>query len=187
MSSDQDPGREIPSDARPAPGRLNTLVFSLLCFCLIAFGVWLVSAGKRYREGYAQVTRAWHVGDVVSVEVTVVREDKQNLACASDRVIDGLRCGFGRDFRPVEPLSADDPHTLQPFNTVGNELLLGAGLWTSPELKAALPATRFTVVCNYHIQGVVGSASIRFSPAAPFAPTGKTVTVGSLTNCVLPR
>jgi hypothetical protein len=70
---------------------------------------------------------------------------------------------------------------------VGNELLLGAGLWTSPELKKALPAARFTVVCNYHIEGVAKSAAIRFDTGAPFVPAGKTVTVGTLSDCALPQ
>ncbi len=70
---------------------------------------------------------------------------------------------------------------------MGNELLLGAGLWTASEMKRPLPATRFTVVCNYHIEGVAKSASIRFDAAAPFVPTGKRVTVGTLSDCALPQ
>ncbi len=187
MPSDQDSFLEVPAEARPRPGRLNALVFSLLCFCLIGFGVWLVSAGKRYREEYAQSTQPWHVGATVPVEITVVPQDKQNLSCAADQVVAGLQCGFAANARAVGPASADDPRLLQPFNTIGNELLLGAGLWTWPDLKRPLPAARFTVVCDYHVEGLMRSAAIRFSPAAAFGPTGKIVTAGRLTDCVLPR
>jgi hypothetical protein len=165
---------------------LNALVFSLASFCLILFGVRVFSGGKRYREDYAQSTQGWRVGTIRQVELTLVRADKQNLACASDAAFAGLHCGFRRNLFAVAA-SPDDPQVLQPFNTVGNELLLGAGLWTSPDLKGPLPAARFTAVCNYHIEGLTSSAAIRFAPGAPFAPVGNTVTVGSLADCVLPR
>jgi hypothetical protein len=84
-------------------------------------------------------------------------------------------------------LSPDSPQILRPYNTVGNDLLLGAGLWNSSDLKEPLPETRFTVACNYHIEGVMKSAMIRFAPEASFGPVGRTVTVGTLTDCMIPR
>lgn len=186
MSVHQDADHQIPSGAEPSPARLNTLVASLLSFCLIVFGVWLVWAGKRYRDEYSNSVDGWRIGSTRSVELTLVRTDKDNLSCASDITIDGLHCAFRRDLAAVSG-SADDPRLLQPYNTTSEELLLGAGLWTSPEMQGALPAARFTVVCNYHVQGVMRSAAIRFASAAPFAPVGKIVTAGSLTDCVLPR
>jgi hypothetical protein len=166
--------------------RLNAMVLSFASLFAIGFGVWLVSAGKRYREEYASATEGWRVGTVHQVELTVVRTDKQNLSCACDAVVSGLRCGFRRDFAAAG-LSADDPHLRQPYNTTNNELLLGAGLWTSPPLTGPLPANRFTVVCNYHIEGTTRSAGIRFAAAAPFAPVDRAVTIGSLTDCALPQ
>jgi hypothetical protein len=154
---------------------------------VIGFAVWLVSAGRRYREQYAQAMEGWRVGSTRAVDLTLVKEDKRNLACASDQAIEGLHCGYRRDLREAGPLSPDNPQILQPYNTVGNELLLGAGLWTSPDLKEPLPHGRFTVSCNYRIKGVMKSASIRFAPTGAFGPAGKTVTVGTLTECLLPR
>ena len=174
-------------DAPLRPGRCNILLLSFLSFALIGFGVWVVSAGKRYREEYGQGqgTEGWRVGNTPVVALTLVREDKRNLACASDQLIAGLHCAYRRDLQQAGPGSADNPQILQPYNTVGNELLLGAGLWTASELKKPLPATRFTVACSYHIEGIAKSASIRFDPAAPFVPAGKAVTVGTLTDCTL--
>lgn len=186
MPTDPDADRAAPAGARSSPPRLNALVLSLLSLCLIVFGVWLVSAGKRYRQEYTASTEGWRVGSTHEVELTLVRTDKQNLACASDAIVAGLRCAFRRDFAAVGG-SADDPRILQPYNTTTSELLLGAGVWTSPDLKGPLPPARFTVMCNYHIEGVARSAEIRFSAAAPFAPVGKPVTVGSLTDCALSR
>lgn len=166
--------------------RLNRLVFALSCCCLIGFGLWLIPAGKRYRAEYADLARPWRVGSTASVELTLVREDKQNLACAADQAVAGLQCGFATDARAVGPASADDPRLLQPFNTVGRELLLGAGLWTSPDLKGPLPASRFTVVCNYHVEGTLAAAAVRFAPSAPFGRAGN-VTAGRLSDCVRPQ
>jgi len=191
MSSDSTSGSPPPGDVdRPLrPSRCNALLFSFLAFVLIVFGVWVVSAGKRYREEYAQGqgTEGWSVGSTQRVELTLVRDDRRNLACASDQVIAGLHCAYGRDARESGPSAPDNPQILQPYNTVGSELLLGASLWTSPELKKPLPAARFTVVCNYHIEGVAKSAAIRFDAAAPFSAVGKTVTVGTLSDCALPQ
>jgi len=181
-----DPLQERP-DAPPDTRRCNALLLSFLTFFLIGFSVWLVSASKRYREEYAQATEGWRVGSTRQVELTLVKEDRSNLGCASDQVIAGLRCEHRRDKRAAAEVSPGNPQILQPYNTVENELLLGAGLWSSPALKGSLPSSRFSVICNYRIQGVVKSVAIRFNPSASFAPVGKTVSVGTLTDCVLPK
>jgi len=187
---------EAPGDAAPpratgaaplgasAPGaRCNTLLLSLVVFCFVCFGVWVFSAGRRYREEYAQATEGWRVGTTRSIEITVVPADKQNLACASDKDYWGLRCSGSQDYGEAGP----EPQVLQPYNTTANQLFLGAGLWHSPDLKGALPRGRFTVVCDYHILGIAKAPAIRFSRTGPFSPTRKTVTVGTLTDCVIPR
>ncbi len=178
----------VPTDGPPPHGgRCNLLLVSVLSFCLIGFGLAVLFAGKRYREEYAQSIEGWRVGSTRLVEITLVKEDRRNIACASDQVIAGLRCGYGGDLHEARPLSSDSQTTLQPYNTVGNELMLAAGLWTSSELKGPLPQDRFTVQCSYRILGVLRSASVRFHPAAAFAPVTKTLTVGTLTDCTLPR
>jgi len=175
------------ADAPSDFGRCNVLVLSFLAFVAIAFGVWLVSGGKRYREEYAASTWGWQVGTTRVVELTLARGDKTDLACASDQLIAGLRCGHGRDGRPAGTLSADDPQMLQPYNTVEGQLLLGAGLWTAPDMKQPLPTQRFSVVCNYTVKGFMKSARIRFDDTASFNTLGKAVTAGTLTDCVLPQ
>jgi hypothetical protein len=191
MSSDSPPRsrtqREDQPDAPPCAERCNALILSLLSLCLIGFGVWLVYAGRRYRQEYAQVTEGWHVGGTRMVELTLVGDDKRDLACASDQVVAGLSCGYRGDLREAGPLSPGDPTILQPYNTITNELFLAAGLWNSADLKDPLPQGRFTVVCNYHVMGVIKSGSTRFGPEGSFSPIRKTVTVGTLTDCVVPR
>jgi hypothetical protein len=158
-------------------------MLSFLLFCAVCLVVWVYSAGKRYRDEHAQATEGWRVGTSRRVEVTLVKADKYDLACDADQDFWGLHCSGQRDLRATGP----GPRTLQPLNTVGNQLFLGAGLWSSLELEKSLPDRRFTVVCNYHIKGIVKSAGIRFSAAAPFAPLAATVTAGTLTDCMVPR
>ena len=167
--SDQSPGAET--------YRASVLPASVVAFFAIGLGAWLVSGGRRYSQEYADATQGWRVGTTRVVEITLVRQDKQNLACVWSQELAGLHCAGG----------ADDARVLQPYNTIHDELLLGAGLWTSPELKGPLPPQRFTVVCDYRIQGYARSAAIRFNPRDRFAPLGASTTVGTLTNCVLPR
>jgi hypothetical protein len=169
------------------PGRCNVLILSFLSFFLIGFGVWLASAGKRYREEYAQGLDGWRVGSARSVELTLVKDDKRNLACAADPVIAGLHCGYRHDLQEAGSSSSADPQVLQPVNTTGNELLLGAGLWSSSDLKGTLPPDRFSVICNYQVKGFMRSAAIRFDPTTAFFSLPKTVTVGAFADCVLPR
>ena len=168
------------SEARPSQ-RCNLLILSLASFCLICFGVWLVHAGKRYRDDHAPAAQGWRVGSAKPVEITLVREDRQTLACASSQVVAGLRCGGARDGHEDQP----GPDILQPYNTVGNEIFLGAGLWSS--LRDPLPTDRFTVVCSYNVKGFIKSAAIRFGAAGSFNPLGKTTPVGTLTDCTIPR
>lgn len=180
-----DTPRDMGSSGGAPRSRCNVLLASFTALFAIGFGVWLVSAGGRYRQEYADGTEGWRIGTTRVVELTLVRQDKQNLACASDQDAAGLRCGYRQDLRVAA--GADDARVLQPYNTVHGELLLGAGLWSSAELKGPLPDQRFTVVCNYTVKGVFRSARIRFDPLAAFVPLGRTVTFGTLGGCVLPR
>ena len=170
-------------DAPSPPERCNILLLSFVAFCLIWFGVWVVSAGKRYREEYAQLTEGWRVGTTRMVEVTLVKADKYRLACDASQDLWGLHCGGDRDLHKT----GFEPNMLQPYNTVGNKLFLGAGLWNSPALQEPLPEGRFTVVCNYNIKGVAKSVRVRFAPTGSFVALGKTVTAGTLTECVIPK
>ena len=188
MSLDSASGGPPPGvvDGPLRPSRCNALLLSFLSFCL--FGVWVVSAGKRYREEYAQGqgTEGWSVGSTQAVQLTLVREDKTNLACASDQVIAGLHSPIvATGTRPALPApETPDPSAVQHR---GERAPAGRRPLDRRRLKKPLPAARFTVVCNYHIEGVAKSAAIRFDPAAPFVPAGRSLTAGTLSDCTLPR
>ena len=175
-----------PAQASDVPPR-NLLLYTVFGFLCIGIALWLVLASLGYKEKYSQRTEAWQLGGTRMLEITLIRNDKQNLACASEKTFDGLHCGFHSNSRPWGTHPQADPQTLQPFNTVRNELFLAAGLWQSPILKDTLPQERFTVVCNYHVAGVLRAVSLRWSATGTFSPADQSVTVGKLTDCTIPQ
>ncbi len=183
-SAASDGAADAAASAPPPRNLLLYTVFTLLC---IAITLWLIFAWSGYRDKYAQKTEGWHLGETKMIEITLVREDKHNLACASDRVIGGVHCGFRANTRPFGTALEQNPRILQPYNTVRNELFLGAGLWQSPALQGPLPATRFTVVCNYHVAGVLRDVSLRWSKTGSFAPVDQSEAVGTLADSLIPQ
>jgi hypothetical protein len=180
-------GEVTPRVAQPSCGNCHVLTLSVLSLCLIGLGVTLFYAWSGYREKYAQATEGWRVGGTRMVELTLIKQDKQNLACASDLVREGLHCAYRANLSPFGSGTPDDPHVMVNYNTIKNELFLGAGLWSNPVMQQALPNDRFTVVCNYHVVGVIKSVSLRWSPTGAFGPVGQSVTLGTLTECVIPQ
>ncbi len=180
------------TEAAPAPAQLpppppNLLLYTILGLLCIGVSLWLVFSWTGYKNRYSQQVEGWHLGATKMIEVTLIREDKQNLACSSDKSFDGVHCAFHANQQPWGPGPDKDGNALQPYNTVKNELFLAAGLWVSPNLQGELPTTRFTVVCNYHVKGVLKSVSLRWSPTGSFGPVDQSVPVGTLTDCVIPQ
>ena len=170
-----------------APGEFDLLIRLTLALFVIGVGVWLLLAGRAYRRDYSGAGVAWHRGAKNFVELTLVRDDRSNLACASDVTMQGLRCGFGANQRPEPSLRADDDRSvLRPYNTVNGELFLGAGLWDTLAPQGALPPGRFTVTCDLEIVGAVRSVALRWSPGGRFDAATKTLAVGTLRDCAIP-
>ncbi len=164
----------------------NLLLYTVFGFLCMGVALWLVLAWTGYKEKYSQQTEGWHLGSTKMIEVTLVREDKKNLACASDKSFGPVHCGYHANSQPWASPDTD-PNVLQPFNTVKNELFLAAGLWEAPILQGSLPTQRFTVVCNYHVVGVLRTVSLRWSATGNFSPVDQSVAVGNLTDCVIPQ
>ena len=169
-----------------ATGEFNVLCYTLLSLFVVVFAVWLVFKWTGYGERYAPHADGWYKGGTRSIEVTLVREDAQKLACASDVVIEGLRCAYNARQQPLAA-GATDRSLVRPYSTVDQVIFLGAGLWSSPGMAGPLPAERFTAVCNYKMLGTVKSAGLRWMPNEPFAPVKDAVPVGLLTDCVIPQ
>jgi hypothetical protein len=179
------PDAPEPDEREPLPRNvLLYTVFSLMC---IGIGLWLVLAWSGYKEKYTQQTEGWHLGSTKMLEITLIKDDKKNLACASDKSFGEVHCGYHLDGTPWGPGPDQDAHTLQPFNTIKNELFLSAGLWQAPVLRGELPKDRFTVVCNYKVVGVLKAVSLRWSQTGSFNPVDQSVAVGTLEDCVIPQ
>jgi hypothetical protein len=162
-----------------------TLERALLVFLLIGFVLWLIFGVLGYEKGHPQLTDSWAIGTVRLVEVSVVPEDRDALACASDTAYGSLRCRYHADETTIDP--ANERDVIQPLNTVKNELLLGAGLWS--DLGSSIPEKghRFTVACNFHVEVVLRSAALRWAPHGVFSPLALTAAAGHLTDCVIPK
>lgn len=173
------------AQAGPAPLTQLTLFLGIACSLLLtAVALFLGFSWSNYRDRYAIAESGFRIGGARFVEITLIREDLQNLACASELRTGALRCGFDGSKQRVDGLR--EVETLRPYNTVKSELLLAAGLWSELGDPAALPSARFTVVCNYHVTGVLRSAALRWSPTGSFDRLDRTVPVGFVTNCQIP-
>jgi len=170
-----------------APGEFNVLCYTLLSLFIVSFAVWAIFAWIDYGKRYAPLADGWYVGGTRSIEITLVRDDMQNLDCASDLVLDGLHCAYAANQQPFEPSATPEPVRLRPYNTADNVLFLGAGLWSSPGPAGPLPSERFTVTCNFRMVSAIKSVALRWSAAGEFAPVKSAVPAGLLSDCVIPR
>jgi len=176
-----------PEVEKPVDPPKNLLLYTLSGFLSIGVALWLILAWAGYKEKYSQQTEGWHLGSTKMLEITLIRDDKKTLACASDKSFAGVHCGYKANGQPWGTTQETDPHVLQPFNTVKNELFLAAGLWQAPILHEPLPAERFTVVCNYRVLGVLRAVSLRWSLTGNFGPVDQSVAVGTLSDCTIPQ
>jgi hypothetical protein len=166
------------------PREFDRLLRVTLALFAIGLGVWVLLAGRAYRRDYSGMGATWHRGDKNLVEITVVAADESNLACASDKVVGDLRCDFGADHQARGAVA--DGERLVPYCTVGGDVLLGAGLWSSAKQAGPLPTTRFTVLCDFEISGGLHSVALRWKPDGAFEPSQKSLPVGTLRNCTIP-
>jgi hypothetical protein len=185
---DPSPGPGLPpADTKP-DNTEGAFIRPLLTLVAITALVWLIFTVSGYGKRYAQMAKPWAKGDVNLVEITVTKEDINNLFCASDVVLAGrVRCAYGANQQRPTPPVDDDRLTLRPYVTVNRELLLGTGLWSAPELQSNIPDHRFTIACNFRILDVVKSVSLRWSPTGNFDPAKQSIPAGTLTDCAYPR
>jgi hypothetical protein len=184
---DRDQNVRVRSPAvAPSRGELEPLVRLTLALLVIGLAVWLLLAGTAYRRQYSGTGVAWHRGANNFIEITLVREDNANLACASDITVQGLHCGFRADRRAARD-DSDDGQVLRPYNTVNGELFLGAGLWDSlAQHGGLLPAGRFTLNCDFEIVGALRSVALRWTRNGSFDRNDRNLAVGVLRNCAIP-
>jgi hypothetical protein len=176
-----------PPKQGPICWRPPVLVYTAFSLMTIVFVLFILYSWSGYSDKYAQVTEGWSIGNTKMIEITLVRDDKEGLACSSNLDFGGVRCGYAANGTPLGDKGPSPSQLLQPFNTVKNELFLGAGLWASKGLPKTLPTERFTVVCNYRVIGVARSMALRWGQKASFDPLKHSAAVGTLNDCVIPQ
>jgi len=168
-------------------GELEPLIRVTLALFVIGLCVWLLLARTTYRREYSGTGVAWHRGAHNFIEITLIREDDVNLACAADVLIQDLHCGFRGDRQPSAGAGDnDDAHVLRPYKTVNGEVLLGAGLWSSLASRGRLPADRFTVTCDFEIVGALRSVALRWTRNGAFEAFDRSLATGVLRDCAIP-
>jgi hypothetical protein len=170
---------------KPQPGSI--ILKTVVIFYTIVSVVWISFAWGEKRPLYSAGPILRRIGETYRVEVTLIREDRQHLACADLRTFSRLHCGYKKPGVAWLDNTTDDALLLRPYSTVEGEQLLAAGLWSQPALYGTLPSQRFSVLCNFHTVGAVRDVSVRWNVTAAFAQSNKVLFVGSLTNCVLPQ
>ena len=171
---------------RPVPVRKGgSLGKSMILFVIIIGGVVALLAWISQGTETGPAAPKWKVGDSPDLELTLVADDKKNLACAAPDEIGGAHCAFEAQAKPwSKGDSADDKKLLKPYTTVDHVQILAAGVWSDPALAGTLPTTRFSVKCKYKVEGKMKAASMRWASDGPWYES-KDIYSGSISGCKL--
>ena len=171
---------------RPVPVRKGgSLGKSMILFVIIIGGVAALLAWISQGTETGPAAPKWKVGDSPDLELTLVADDKKNLACAAPDEIGGAHCAFEAQAKPwSKGDSADDKKLLKPYTTVDHVQILAAGVWSDPALAGTLPTTRFSVKCKYKVEGKMKAASMRWASDGPWYES-KDIYSGSISGCKL--
>jgi hypothetical protein len=169
------------------PKVLSVLLKTLVIFYTIVAIVWIGFAWGDKRRLYSSENPLRQIGETYPIEITLIRDDREHLACASTHSFSGLHCAYKSPNVAWSDGLADDTSILRPYSTVEGEQLLAAGLWSQLAPQEPLPSHRFSVLCNFRPIAAVRDARVRWKTNGAFGPINRAWLVGSLTNCVLPK
>jgi hypothetical protein len=171
---------------RPAPARKGgSLGKSMILFVVIVAGLAAAFALLGQESSTGPAAPKWKTGDTPELEITLIADDKKNLACAAPDEIEGKHCAFEAQAKPwSKGDSTDDKKLLKPYTTVDHVQVLAAGLWTDPALTGTLPTTRFSVKCKFKVEGKVKTTSMRWAIDGGWNDV-KDLYTGSISGCKL--
>jgi hypothetical protein len=181
------PGAKGPGAARKAGAGATqgggSLGKSVMLFFVIVIGL---GAGFAIlgRETQVDNRPKWKVGDTADVEITLVKSDRQDLACAATEEVAGKHCAFEAMNKPwTKGNASDDKQILKPYTTVDRVQFTAAGLWADPSMQPdKLPTTRFTVKCKYKVEGKLPNVGVRWEQTGQWFPNTDWY-AGSVTDC----
>jgi hypothetical protein len=138
-------------------------------------------------EGANPQSVRWSIGQIVELEIVLVKGDALDLACASSKDIGGKHCGFVSQNTPWRGGPVDDRKIYKPYMTTNGVRLAAAGLWSEPALRVdKLPAMRFAVKCKYQVEGMLKKIEVRWHQTEPWYPSGD-LYAGSVSDCKLSK
>jgi len=177
-----------PAQAAPLRPKGGSLTKSVLLFIVVVGGLAAGFAllGREQGGGGRAANASWKTGQTVDVEITLVKQDREELMCAAPQEINGRRCAQERSNKPWgTPSGADDKKLLKPYTTTNGAELLAAGLWSDPALTTNLPPTRFSVKCKFTVEGIIKAPSIRWASDRPFYDSPSDWPAGAVTACTV--
>lgn len=177
-----------PAQAVPLTPKGGSLGKSVLLFIIVVGGLAAGFAflGREQGGGGRPASASWKPGQTVDVEITLVKQDRDELTCASPNEIKGRRCAQERANKPwATPGDGDDKNLLKPYTTTQGAELLAAGLWTEPSMSSNLPAVRFSVKCKFTVEGIVKQPAIRWGSDKPFHDSPADWPAGSVSGCTV--
>jgi hypothetical protein len=171
---------------RPVAARKGgSLGKSMILFVVIVAGLAAAFALLGQESSTGPAAPKWKTGDTPELEITLIADDKKNLACAAPDAIEGKHCAFEAQAKPwSKGDSTDDKTLLKPYTTVDHVQVLAAGLWSDPALTGTLPATRFSVKCKFKVEGKMKTTSMRWNIDGGWNDV-KDLHAGSLSGCKL--
>jgi hypothetical protein len=148
---------------RPPPSAGLGKSVSLFVVVVGGLSLLMLLLGSERGGGPAQAPK-WNEGQTVDVDITLVKTDRSDLACASGTEVKGLHCGYEttqKRWSKGDP--NDDKKTLRPYSTVTSVNMLAAGVWSEPVLAPdKLPDSRFSIKCKFTIAGKMPRADVRW-------------------------
>jgi hypothetical protein len=174
--------KDAASRPRPKPVARGIALFVLIG---IPAALLLFSRQDRGKGGGLPASTRWAVGSEQEINITLVAQDKTNLACASPEELDGKHCEFeAKDKKWSKGGSAEDTALLKPYRLAGsNDPALIAGLWSDPALKGNLPPNRFSARCKFKVLGKLKKPAVRWFPKESWFDEPFDWPVGSVSGC----
>jgi hypothetical protein len=172
--------------ARPVAARKGgSLGKSMILFVIIVGGLAAAFALLGTESSSGPAAPKWKTGDTADLELTLVADDKKNLACSASDEVAGAHCAFEDKAKAwSKGDNADDKKLLKPYTTTDHVQVLASGLWSDPGMTGTLPAVRFSVKCKYKVEGKVKAAAIRWASDGPWYDS-KDLYTGSISSCKL--
>jgi hypothetical protein len=151
----------VAAESAPPPGRARRREWLVIIVAaVVAVPLW------NWRGTWNQP------GMTTSATITLVTSDREDLACALGRRVDGYRCGFQGNTEPW----GDPPapaQTLAPYMTVNRQMYLVPALFEQPAIAARYqqepPANiprerlkRFEAICTLRLREKVDQFKVRW-------------------------